>query len=116
DGLAEHLLRFADGPLYQRLTHFPPLARSVGENGPKIALALGEFQKRFGASPLDVWAGILGGRALFAVWPPTGESQNGPALLLVEAKDGELLDHLLDKFVTLQRSAGKLQKTWMLTH
>jgi hypothetical protein len=114
DNFAQHTARFMVGPLHRRLKHFPPFARSVAENAPKIGLASGEFQRRLGASPLDVWNGILGGRALFAVWPPAEEDQNGPALLLIEAHEGELLNRVLDKFVALQRDAGKWQKSWTL--
>ncbi|HUY90743.1 MAG TPA: hypothetical protein VMV10_18560 [Pirellulales bacterium] len=116
DRLAEHVARFMNGPLFERLAHFPPLTHWVGQNGAKIGMAQSEFHKRLGASPAEVWAGILGGRALFAVWPPAGDSTDGPALLLVEAKDRRLLKRVLDNLVALQRDAGKLKKTSTLEH
>jgi hypothetical protein len=116
DRLAEHVARFMNGPLFERVSHFPPLAKWVGRNGAQIALAKAEFQKRLGASPAEAWTGILGGRALFAVWPPKGDGDSGPALLLVEAKDRKLLARVLDNFVAMQREAGKWKQVSTLEH
>lgn len=116
DRLAEHVARFASGPLFDRLAHFPPLTHWVGQNGAKIGMAQSEFQKRLGASPAEAWAGILGGRTLFAVWPPAGESTDGPALLLIEVQDRALLKRVLGNFLVLQRDAGKWKSTATLDH
>lgn len=116
DRLAQHVANFMSGPLFERLSHFPPLAKWVGQNGAQIGLAKSEFQKRLGASPAEAWSGVLSGRTLFAVWPPAGDSAKGPALLLVEAKDPELLERVLRNFVAMQREAGKWKKTTTLEH
>ena len=116
DRLAQHVASFTSGPLFERLSHFPPLAKWVGQNGGQIGLAKSEFQKRLGVSPAEAWSGILSGRTLFAVWPPAAESADGPALLLVEAKDPVLLERLLSNFVAMIREAGKLKTTSTLQH
>jgi hypothetical protein len=116
DRLAQHVASFMGGPLFERLSHFPPLAKWVGQNGAQIGLAKSEFQKRLGATPAEAWSGILSGRTLFAVWPPAGDSANGPALLLIEAKDRELLERVLRNFIAMQREAGKWKKTSTLEH
>lgn len=116
DRLAEHVARFTSGPLFDRLAHFPPLTHWVGQNGAKIGMAQSEFRKRLGASPAEVCTGILGGRTLFAVWPPSGENTDGPALLLVEVQDRGLLKRVLDHFVALQRDVGKWKNTSTLEH
>ncbi|HVX64604.1 MAG TPA: hypothetical protein VHC19_28545 [Pirellulales bacterium] len=115
DQLGDYAARFMGGPLFQRLAGFPPLARWVGQNGTRLARFRGEFQRRFNAAPEKAWSGIFGGRALFAVWPPAPDSQNGPALLLVEARDRELLEAAVERIVALQRDSAGSQKSFSLS-
>ncbi len=109
DRLGEHAATFVSGPLFQRLTSFPPLAKWVGQNGPQIHQFRSEFQRRFGLPPAKVWSGVFGGRTLFAVWPPAEEGTKGAALLLLEAPSRDVLDQTLERVVQLQREAGKWQ-------
>lgn len=114
DQLGNCAAQFMGGPLFQRLAGFPPLARWVGQNGSRLTRFRGEFQRRLGVTPEKVWSGIFGGRALFAVWPPAPDSQNGPALLLVEARDRELLEAAVERIVALQRDSTRSQKSFSL--
>ena len=109
DRLGEHAAAFVSGPLFQRLTNFPPLAKWVGQNGPQIHQFRSEFQRRFGLPPAKVWSGVFGGRTLFAVWPPAEGGIKGAALLLVEAPSRDVLNQTLERVVELQREAGKWQ-------
>ncbi len=115
DQLGDYAARFMGGPLFQRLAGFPPLARWVGQNGARLARFRGEFQRRFDVAPEKAWSGIFGGRALFAVWPSVPDSQNGPALLLVEARDRELLEAAVERIAALQRDSAGLQKSFSLS-
>lgn len=112
--LGDYAARFMGGPLFQRLAAFPPLARWVGQNGSRLARFRGEFQRRLGAAPEEVWSGIFGSRALFAVWPPAPESENGPVLLLVEARDRELLETAIERIAALQRVSARPQQSFSL--
>lgn len=103
---APHVERFISGPLYARLNAYPPLAQWRRENVPELKKIAAEVSRQLGVGVPDVWRHILGRQTLLAVWPPEDAQKQGPALLLVETDDAQLLVRLVAGIHSAQQRAG----------
>lgn len=106
---APHVDAFVAGPLYGRLNAFPPLAQWRRDNVPQLKKIAAEVSRQLDVSVPDAWRQIFGRQMLLAIWPPENAQQKqGPALLLVEAEDPQLLARLVRGIQAAQQRSGEV--------
>ncbi|MEK6239684.1 MAG: hypothetical protein N2C14_33610 [Planctomycetales bacterium] len=83
---------FVNSAFFERLRAFPPLKTWRRKNALSLQIISGQLAQRIGVEIEDLGRQVFGGNAALAVWPPkTSDPENVPWLLVVQARDAELL-------------------------
>ncbi|HEX7378781.1 MAG TPA: hypothetical protein VF278_16790 [Pirellulales bacterium] len=108
EDLPRHWADFAAGPLAKRLAVFAPLVAWREQNRGMLSAVRAEIERRTGVSPKLLLTQLLGGKVLFAIWPPADLPSGQPnVLLLAEAVDQNLMRSTLKTLVSARKKAGK---------
>lgn len=95
--LAHHGEQFQSGEFFRRLESFPPVAEWTGEYSKPVRLILDRIASHLGESTSDFLKKIFGHKVVLSAWPTDGgELNEGPGLLLLDAKDADLLARTID--------------------
>ncbi len=107
--LAGHLDRFRATSLYQRVMQFAPLRKFLAENEDALAALADELHQQTGLEPGELLRQLLGQDMLVAIWPGGVEADAppGPALLMFECADGELLKRVVTRLLDAEQAAGR---------
>ncbi|MBI2827367.1 MAG: hypothetical protein HYX69_22055 [Planctomycetia bacterium] len=107
--LAGQFDEYQTGELYRRVSQFPALERFLAKNGAKVSKLADEIHRQTGLSTEEILRKLLGKRFLLAFWPDSAafaKGQPGPAILIFESTDGDLLGRAVERLLDAERAAG----------
>ncbi len=95
--LAHHGEQFQSGEFFRRLESFPPVAEWTGQYSKPVKIIVDRIASHLGESTPDFLKKIFGRKVVLGAWPTDGgELNEGPGLILLDAKDANLLARTID--------------------
>jgi hypothetical protein len=116
EGLAPAIDAYLAGPHAERLRDYPPVAQWVDKHRPTVLRFIDDAARQIGVDPRTAWNDVLGNRLMLAAWPAEPGQPEGHGLLIVEARQREALQRLIEGVHDAQSRAGEVVRAERRTH